>query len=593
VIFKGRREQNMPERDPTVIGRVKHVLGATVTIALDPELAGVAPLWEGRVQPIGQVGSIVRIPQGPIPLLATVTLVGIAELAGSLAPSISTQVGERWLKAQLLGEVSGLGRFQRGVSSYPGLDDPVHFTTPDQLRAVFPPPGVERIRLGGVAAAPEIPLALTASPLVMRHSAIVGSTGSGKSSAVAAIVQNFVRAGWTSSNIVIIDPHGEYASALGNVAAVRSVLGAGATLLRVPFWALPAADILAAFCGPVDSMTVNTRFAELVTQARRDFLDGCTWLVVDPEAVGADTPVPFDLRAVWHKLDSENRATYSGANGAGDLKQIDPGDPESLRPATFEPYNPGNQAPFRGPKFGFYGTVPDRLRLRLLDSRFRFFQEPAGEKTGPDPLVGVLQEWLGEDRPVSVLDFSGVPADATDLAVGVVIQLLFEVAVRSDETGIGRPRPVLIVLEEAHRYLSDSTTVRIARESANRVAREGRKYGVGLMLVTQRPSELPATALAQVGTIVALRLTNGTDQATVKAALPDSVAGLADVLPSLRTGEAIVSGEGVTLPTRVLIDLPAPKPEAGDPDLASWRNEAQANDLIAAVSRWRGLEAAE
>ncbi len=580
-----------PERDPTCIGRVKHVLGATVTIALDADLAGVAPLWEGRVQPIGQVGSIVRIPQGPITLLATVTLVGIAELSGALAPSIATQLGERWLQAQLLGEVSGIGRFQRGVSSYPGLDDAVHFTTPEQLRAVYPPAGDERIRLGGVAAAPEIPLALTAAPLVMRHTAIVGSTGSGKSSAVASIVQNFVRAGWTSANIVIIDPHGEYAAALGAVAAVRSVLGSAANLLRVPFWALPAADILSAFCGPVDSLTINSRFAELVTDARREFIDGCAWLTVDPDAVGADTPVPFDLRGVWHKLDSENRATYSGAGGAGDVKVVDPGDAGQLRPATFELYNPGNQAPFRGPKFGNYGTVPDRLRLRLLDQRFRFFQEPAGQKTGTDPLVGVLQEWLGDERPVSVLDFSGVPAEATDLAVGVVIQLLFEVAVRSADTGIGRPRPVLIVLEEAHRYLSDSTTVRIARESANRVAREGRKYGVGLMLVTQRPSELPATALAQVGTIIALRLTNGTDQATVKAALPDSVAGLADVLPSLRTGEAIVSGEAVTLPTRVLVDLPSPRPEAGDPDLASWRAPTKPNDLGAAVARWRGLEA--
>lgn len=273
-----------PERDPTCIGRVKHVLGATVTIALDADLAGVAPLWEGHVQPIGQVGSIVRIPQGPITLLASVTLVGIAELSGALAPSITTQLGERWLQAQLLGEVSGLGRFQRGVSSYPGLDDAVHFTTPEQLRAVYPPPGAERIRLGGVAAgAPEIPLALTASPLVMRHSAIVGSTGSGKSSAVAAVVQNFVRSGWTSANIVIIDPHGEYSAALGDVASVRSVLAQGADLLRVPFWALPAADILSAFCGSVESVTLTSRFAELVAQARRDFLDGCTWLSSIPK----------------------------------------------------------------------------------------------------------------------------------------------------------------------------------------------------------------------------------------------------------------------------------------------------------------------
>src|SRR5439155_24549351 len=116
------------ERAPTCIGRVRHVLGATVTVALDPDLAGVAPIYRGRLQPVGQIGSLVRIPQGLVDLVATVTLVGIAELSGALAPAESIQRDERWLQVQLLGEIDrGTGRFQRGVGSYPGLDDPVHF----------------------------------------------------------------------------------------------------------------------------------------------------------------------------------------------------------------------------------------------------------------------------------------------------------------------------------------------------------------------------------------------------------------------------------------------------------------------------------
>ena len=144
------------------------------------------------------------------------------------------------------------------------------------------------------------------------------------------------------------------------------------------------------------------------------------------------------------------------------------------------------------------------------------------------------------------------------------------------------------MLEEAHRYLGDSATTRVAKESANRIAREGRKYGIGLLLVTQRPSELPDTALSQVGTIVALRLTNGTDQSTVKAALPDAVAGLAEALPALRTGEAIVVGEAVTLPCRVQIARPHPRPEADDPSLDSWRRPPTQNDVRDAIARWRG-----
>ena len=388
--------------------------------------------------------------------------------------------------------------------------------------------------------------------------------------------------------MVVIDPHGEYAKALQASATVRSVLGADNKMLRVPFWALPASDILRAFCGREESSTLQNKFAELATSARRDFVQAANWLKLDPAGVSADTPVPFDLNEVWSRLDFDNNATYSQAQGKGDAQIDEAGNAASLKPARFKPYAMGSTAPYKGPLFGMYGSAPDRLRLRLADPRFRFLMEPRGELQGPDPLPGVIVDWLGNERPLSVLDFSGVPAEATDLAVGLVLQMLFELSVRSRTQGIGRPRPVLVVLEEAHRYLGDSATTRVAKESANRIAREGRKYGIGLLLVTQRPSELPDTALSQVGTIMALRLTNGTDQSTVKSALPDAVAGLAETLPALRTGEAIVAGEAVPLPCRVQITRPNPRPEADDPSLESWRKQATANDVRDAIARWRG-----
>ena len=144
----------MPERDPTCIGRVRHVLGATVTVALDCDLAGVAPIYRGRLLSVGQIGSLVRIPQGLVDVIATVSLVGIAELSGALAPADAVQRDERWLQIQLLGEIDrGSGEFKRGVGSYPGLDDPVHFATPEQLKSVFPPPVAGHVRLGRLAAA--------------------------------------------------------------------------------------------------------------------------------------------------------------------------------------------------------------------------------------------------------------------------------------------------------------------------------------------------------------------------------------------------------------------------------------------------------
>lgn len=581
----------MPERDPTCIGRVRHVLGAQVTVALDPDLAGVAPIYRGQLQRVGQIGSLVRIPQGLIDLVGQVSLLGIAELSGAATPVEALQVGERWLRIELLGEIDrATARFHRGVGTYPGLDDPVHFATPDELRAVFPPPDDLSLSLGRLAAADEVPVCLLTSRFITRHSAIVGSTGAGKTSCVAAILQRFARGGWGAANIVVIDPHGEYPAALTGHASVRSVLGTGDQAIRVPYWALPASEILRAIAGSPGGATTQSRFAELVTEQRRAFASASNWLTLDSASVTADTPIPFDLKVVWHQLDSENNETLGVARDQSTAQIEEQGDPATLIATRFAPYGAGSAAPFKGPYHGAHGTMPELLRLGLLDPRLGFLQQPEGDPDGADPLVDELANWLGRDQPVSILDFSGVPQEASDVAIGVILNLIFEAAIRTpaEGVGIGRPRPVLVVLEEAHRYLGESAAS-MARAAANRIAREGRKYGIGLMLVTQRPSELPDTALAQSGTMIALRLSNAADQAKIRAALPDSVAGLASVLPSLRTGEAIVTREAVALPARTLIDPPTPFPDAHDPSLESWRQTTTVPDVSTALKIWRGL----
>ncbi|HLN07284.1 MAG TPA: ATP-binding protein [Acidimicrobiales bacterium] len=581
----------MTERDPTCIGRVRQVLGAQVTVALDLDLAGVAPIFRGRLQPIGQIGSLVRIPQGLVDLIATVSLLGIAELAGAQAPAEVVQTGERWLQVQLLGEIDrGTGHFQRGVGSYPGLDDPVHFATSEDLIAVFPQQDQDHLRLGRLAAAEDVPVCLDAGRLVLRHAAVTGSTGAGKTSAVASLLQGFVKGGWCNANIVIIDSHGEYAQALGPHASTRSVLAEGKDQLRVPFWALSAEDILRVFTGSTGGATTAKRFAELTRQARQRFVKDADWLQLDVAAVTADTPVPFNINAVWHELDYENNETRETKADPDTAQVEDPGDAETLRSARFKPYNPGGAAPHKAPTHGNHGSTPEVLRLGLLDKRLQFFLQPAPDPSGSaDPLVGSMCDWLGGEKPISVLDFAGVPDRAAELAIGVVLNLLFEVAVRSEPEGpgIGRPSPVLVVLEEAHRYIGNAA-VPIAGTAANRIAREGRKYGVGLMLVTQRPSELPDTALAQCGTLIALRLSNSQDQGKIRAALPDSVAGLAAALPALRTGEAVVSGEAVVLPARTMIDRPDPLPRAEDPSLLPWRAPQSMPDLTQPLAAWRG-----
>lgn len=579
----------MVERSPTYIGQVKHVLGSTVTVELDESLAGVAPIYKGHLQPVGQIGSLVLIPQGLVDLVGAVSLLGISELSGVQEPTQAVQSGNRWLQVQLLGEVDrGTGHFNRGVGAYPGLDDPVHFTTAEDLQAVFPDPSKQHVRLGRHSASDNVSVCLHLDALVFRHSAVVGATGSGKTSAVASTLQSLIQGGWKAANIVVVDPHGEYARALEK-SSVRRVLESGEQGLNVPYWALPANEILRVFVGEAGG-TATRRFAELVADARRCFVDSCQWLNLDPASITSDTPVPFDLYHVWYKLEYENSATYAVKSDESTVQIVDEGDFALLKPPQFKPYGPGGSPPHQGPYFGVYGNTPGQLRLGLLDPRLQFLLRNIASHEGPDPLIGAVQEWLGGTKPISVLDFSGVSAYAADVAIGTVITLLFELALRSnsDGPGVGRPHPILIVLEEAHRFLGDQAAF-ITREAANRIAREGRKYGVGMMLVSQRPSELPDTALSQCGTLISLRLTNSTDQAQVQAALPDAIEGLSAVLPSLRTGEAIVSGEATALPARVLVDRPSPMPQSEDPSTNLWRQQKKLPDLTSVLQEWRGI----
>ena len=272
---------------------------------------------------------------------------------------------------------------------------------PEDLRAVFPHADDQNFRIGRLSASESVAVCMDLDALVLRHSAVVGATGSGKTSAVASMLQALIAGGWKSANIVVIDPHGEYARALVGHASVRGVLDSGERALDIPFWALSAAEILRVFAGPA-SHTATTRFGELVVDARRAFVASCKWLDLDPAEITPDTPVPFDLRKVWYCLDYENKATYGSDDDPSIARIVDKGDPASLKPPLFTPYGQGSRLPNRGPKFGDYGNIPDRFRLGLLDPTLRFLHRASASEEGPDPLIEAAQNWLGNTDPISV-----------------------------------------------------------------------------------------------------------------------------------------------------------------------------------------------
>lgn len=583
-------------RDPTLIGKVRHVLGATITVELLDDVAGSAALFHGRVYHIGQIGSLVVCNQGPIRLIGAVTLLGISELVAPAEPAFVPHQGERWLKVQLLGEIDALGKFQRGVSTFPAIDDEVRFATTHELAAIYPADLPGFVPVGHLSTSRNEVLRIDLAKFVTRHAAVVGSTGSGKSSTVARIIQAVLQKNYLRSNIVVIDPHGEYSQAFGNSASVMSIGGTGPQALSVPYWALGLEDLLRAYAGVGTAINpvIRNKVQELVLGERKKFLEAAKWASPSIDDITVDSPIPYDLRSVWYELDYFNRGTVRGTKNSGDFAVADRGDKTLLKGATFLPYGPGGQGPHQCPTYGHYSPLPDRMATRLRDPQFGFLSRSFPDPTLADPLASCLTAWLGGDRPVSVLDFSGVPSEAADVAIGAVLTLLFEVALACPpERGIGRARPVWIVLEEAHRFIGQSVgvTAGAAKAATERIAREGRKYGLGLLIVSQRPAELSETALSQCGSIISMRLSNSGDQSRVKSALPDTVANLAEALPALRTGEALLAGEAVSLPTRAMIELPNPEPRASDPELASWLGDGKSNETEYAVGRWRGARA--
>lgn len=313
------------------------------------------------------------------------------------------------------------------------------------------------------------------------------------------------------------------------------------------------------------------------------------------EAITADSPIPFSAKRLWFDLDDfETRTYHDNAK-----TQIEPpttvGDAEALIPNVNPHQALGGGSPFQGPRRGLTRGL-ELMRDRLRDSRYQFLFTPGPDLTPnaqgqtSQDLDSLVASWVGHDRPVTVIDLSSAPADVLSLVAGTVLRIIYDALFWAAGLPIsGREQPLLVVLEEAHLFLPDGTDSAAQRTVAT-VAKEGRKYGVGLMLVTQRPTELDSTSISQCGTMIALRLTNQADRSRVSSTMPDDLANLAALLPSLRTGEALVIGEAIPIPSRVRIPMATNKLVGSDPDLAhGWIDEPRPDieHYTTALANWR------
>jgi len=585
------------KHNPTHIGQVESVSGNSVTIKMASNYPSNMPIIGGTVYRIGQIGSFLKIPLGYANLYGLITQAGVLAMPDSLLMAYkenpSVVDGHRWLRMILVGEQIG-SSFERGVLQSPTSGDQVHLVTNEDLRIVYGGYNDQSaIVIGNQSSSEGLAAQLDMDKLISRHCAILGATGSGKSNAVSILVKAIAEKPFLSARVFMIDPHGEYASSLSgkcHVFRVGAYAEAGEDELCVPFWALPFKELMAIFPGKLSDQNedyIRGKVLDLKRVAAKD-ISG-----LREESITADSPLPFSINQLWFDLDNFERITFK-ADRITPEDLITVGDPATLKSNQYPPAGLGSSAPFLNTKGkGILGFL-DGMRSRLLDQRYNFLFQPIGYspdlmgKTFND-LPQLFSTWFNHGSPVSILDLSAIPSNIMQTISGCILKITYDALYWGQNTLVGgKKQPLFVVLDEAHAYLKAGEDS-ISSRTVQAVAKEGRKYGVGMLLVTQRPSELDETVLSQCGSIIALRMTNTRDKGHVSAAMQDELREMAEVLSSLRTGEAIVSGEAVRIPSRVKFFQAANAEKSSDPIASKlWVNERpKAAEYETCVRNWR------
>lgn len=564
----------------TEVGEIISVSGNTISVQLFNTIKSNMPVINGIVYRIGQIGSFLKVPLGYANLYGIVTQIGAAAIPERLKIEEENLDFSKWdnrqfLTIALIGEQIGR-KFERGVFQSPTTGDKVHLVTIDDLNIIY---GVynetNSIDVGNISISESLNAKIDLNKLVSRHCAILGSTGSGKSNAVGVLLKAIADKEFKSSRILVIDPHGEYNSVLksqSTVYKIRADIDKGEKELNVPFWALPFNELMSIFSGNLTDQNreyFRTKLVEAKIKAAK-----ANEIQIEEELITQDSPIPFSIKQLWFELDDFERQTFKEnrkPESITDKTQV--GNAEKLLSNIYPPPAAGGGSPFLNNQAkGILGFL-DSIRLKLKDSTYGFLFTPG--EYAPDldgkvhkDLGDLLFEWLGSDKPITILDLSGIPNEIMISVSGTLLKIIYDALFwGQDLPNGGKEQPLLIVLEEAHNYLKAGEKS-ISSRTVQTIAKEGRKYGVGLALVTQRPSELDETVLSQCGTIIALRMNNAKDRSYIRGAIQDELQTMVDLLPSLRTGEGIISGEGVKIPSRVQFYKLADAPKGSDPNVS-------------------------
>ena len=436
--------------------------------------------------------------------------------------------------------------FQRGVSVYPALGEPIVTTSLNELRHIYARPTASNVRIGTLYQDAKLPAYLLTDELLGKHFAILGTTGAGKSCATTLILRSILT-DHPYGHVVLLDPHNEYSQAFGEAAEVLNPDN-----LQLPYWLLDFEEMCAVMVdrGRADSEAQVEILSSAILAAKKKYIGNGA----DSSHVTVDTPVPYNLTELVKIIDT----------GMGQLDK------------------PENSLP--------YLRLKSRLDVLRSDLRYGFMFSGLVVKDDMVDIVSRILRIPVAGKPITILDLSGVPSEIVDIVVSVMCRLIFDFCLWTQPP---QSLPVLLVCEEAHRYVpeDDHSGFAPTKKMLSRIAKEGRKYGVSLCLVTQRPSELSTSILSQCNTLFALRMSNDRDQEFVRRALPESASGLISSLPSLHTQEAIVVGEGVAVPMRLKFDHldEEDRPRSGNASFSTaWQHDVDPGDAVAQIiQRWR------
>jgi hypothetical protein len=584
------------------MGNITSVSGASILVELTPQVISGLLVIEGKTHRIGQVGSFVRIPQGYNNLFGIIS--ETAEHSESKNSSDKTSTS-RQIKVELVGESIG-SDFERGISQFPSISEEVHLVTEQDLKNIYGTDGYGQIIIGKLSSSDSINVSIDLDNLVNKHSAILGSTGSGKSTSVASLLRAIVTSHtenilMPSARIVLFDLHGEYSSALSDIANVFSINPEkGADELYIPYWCVAPESLIDFLCG--SNSNIKNKFIDLIVEEKLTFAKNNQDLKLDTNKITPHTPIPFSLKKIWYDLyhfdtinwnEKEMLTPAYTVNGQGDIDKL-------IAPTFRPPSTKTDDFTKKGGDNSWKKSL-DAMRSKLLDNQYSFFLNPGDWTPNADykiknDLPVLIKSWIGSSKPITILDLSGMPSEKLDLLLGSMLDIIFESAIWSRNLDVGiKNNPILLVMEEAHRYLSTENSG-LSKSMVRRIAKEGRKFGVGSMLISQRPSEIDETILSQCGTLFSLRISNATDRSRVKSAMSDSLSGIIDSLPILRTGEAIVTGEAAKLPMRFKFRIPQEGqfPNSHDPKVASsWSKDKTDHNYEDLVTSWRRQDAAK